>query len=355
MPDEYTSAATSARHSKLLIATACCLTLGSVIGGIIRFGPRDEVQSLAVLFYATPQLVLTAAAVLSVVLVRKQKTKLAWPIISVAIIQCCLLLPAWNRPGVETQPKGSVTLGFWNVGGGGLGWNGIAKQTKSWNADIIGLAESNVDTVDGSDHSQQGFWENQFPQHTILQFPRGMRLITKYPARLVSEGELAERSHYGIAEVQINGEAVNVVMADLLSGPQRPRGPSFDALIDVLDSLPQGPVILMGDMNTPTESVHINALRGRLGNAFEEQGHGFYCTWPTPCPVLALDQVWTNDAVEIASCELEWTMHSDHRPMVSTFNLKPDRAPRLDFQFTTLTRLDSDDLESHQTQGGLIE
>jgi endonuclease/exonuclease/phosphatase family metal-dependent hydrolase len=354
MPDDTNIAVTkiansrtASLRSRLPIVIAIGLTLLSIVGGIIRLGPRDEIQSLAIVFYATPPLVLTATALFALLLVGNRETKAKWPIAAVAIVQCCLLIPEWNQPAPNDPPTDSVTIGFWNVGGGTLGWNGITKQAKSWNAALIGLAESNLDT----DKASHNFWETQFPDHTVLKFPRGMRLISKYPARIVAEGELAERSFYGIAEVQIANQSVRVVMADLLSGPQLPRGPSFEALIKILDQLPTGPMILMGDMNTPTESVHLKALRSRLGNAFEEQGTGFYCTWPTPCPVLPLDQVWTNNAVEITSCKLEWTLQSDHRPIVSTFKLREEPIPRADFEFTSLTRSDFDRPELNQTQG----
>ena len=77
----------------------------------------------------------------------------------------------------------------------------------------------------------------------------------------------------------------------------------------------------MGDMNTPARSIHLDTLRKTFRNTFEERGNGFYHSWPMPLPVLSLDQVWINKRIYVGSCELQWTLHSDHRPMVCTLSL----------------------------------
>ncbi len=299
---------------------ASLFAFGSVLGSVLRFGPRDGIQLLAPVFYATPPAVIAAMAVLAFLLVCKRSGMLRLGTGLLAVVQLWVLCSGWQT--AEPVP-GPIKLGFWNVSSGGLGWDPITSQIRSWDADIIGLAESNLHFSTDDPAARRKYWKQRFDGYNVIRFPRGMRLITKYPAEEISKGKLALRSNYGIARVQIGEQTVHVVMADLLSGPRLPRGPSFVALMKLVRDLPPGPVVLMGDMNTPTESVHIDDLREGFRNAFEEKGTGFYHSWPMPFPVLPLDQVWVNEGFEVGSCDLQWTTRSDHRPMVVTLTLKP--------------------------------
>lgn len=311
-----------ARVPPFRIAFAVGLAFVAVLATGIRFWPRDGIQLLAPVFYATPPGVTLGMATLSWLLVRKRgRRRLNWGTGLLVIVLAAVLVA--GRQSHVQQPA-AVKVGFWNIASGGLGWDPIVSQVASWDADIVGLAESNQSVRYDDPLVQRNFWLERFPGYSVIRFPRGMRLLTKHPAKVISKGKLGDRSNYGVAKLEINGEVVFVVMADFVSGPTFSRKPSFDALHEILGNLPAGPVILMGDMNTPTESVHFDDLRRNFRNAFEERGSGFYHSWPMPMPVLPLDQVWVNEAMSVGSCELEWTLRSDHRPLVCTLSIRKD-------------------------------
>ena len=46
---------------------------------------------------------------------------------------------------------------------------------------------------------------------------------------------------------------------------------------------------------------------------------GFAPTWPVPCPVLSLDHVWASRSLAVRTCEQGWSLRSDHRPVLFTF------------------------------------
>ncbi len=296
------------------------LVAASIAAVLIRFGVRDGIQELAPVFYATPMPIIATAAVFGWFLLRKETPRLKWGSALVALTQLVLLGTEWHSATPEEAP---IKLAFWNVSSGGLGWDGITRQIQSWDADIVGLAESNLNSDFDDPLARRRFWIDRFEGLNVIRFPRGMRLITKYGGDEIARGRLGQKSNYGVAKLQIDDRDVYVVMADLLSGPTLPRRPAFWELHKVLEALPaDAPVILMGDMNTPTNSVHIDNLRTRFRNAFEEKGNGFYYSWPMPLPVLPLDQVWINDGLKVGSCELDWTVRSDHRPLRATLELR---------------------------------
>lgn len=323
MPDPAEKAKDNQRRaaadSRPRIAAALIALVVSILAVVVRWGPRDSAALLAPFFYATPPAVAFAAAVLAWLLLRRTgRTRTVRVCACVAVIQLVVVLAGYHTNPTQT---GSVRLVFWNVCSGNMGWEAITATIRDWDADIVGLAESNLHAAFEDPVARRRYWAQQFPDCAVIRFPRGMRLITRYPARPLARGKLGRRSNYGVAEVTIDGTPTYVVMVDLLSGPTLPRRPAFEALAAVIDELPPGPVLVMGDMNTPTESVHLNLLRERMQNAFEERGRGFYHTWPMPVPVLPLDQIWCNDRVEMTSCELLWTIRSDHRPVHCSFNL----------------------------------
>lgn len=296
----------------LLVAT-------SIAAAILRFTLRDSVQELAPLFYGAPMPVIATSAVVGWLILRKESWRLKWGSGLIALIQLAGLGAEWHTATPEPAP---IKLGFWNVGGGKLGWDGVTDTIKAWDADIVGLAESNLNSDFDDPLARRRFWVDRFEGLNVIRFPRGMRLVTKYPGDEIGRGRLGRHSNYGVARLKIENQDVYVVMADLLSGPTLPRRPAFFELDKVLKTLPtDAPIILMGDMNTPTNSVHIDQLRKTYRNAFEEKGNGFYHSWPMPLPVLPLDQIWVNDRVEVGSCELEWTARSDHRPLRATVKL----------------------------------
>ena len=230
----------------------------SVIAYIVQIGPRDRYQWLAPVFYATPTPVILGVAILGWLLVRRDPSRtVRWALAIVALVQLVPLKDQWRT---ATSTEAPIKLGFWNIASGGMGWDEITSDIKSWDADIVGLAESGLHFRTDDPLARRRYWLERFEGYNVVRFPRGMRLITKYPAKEIDHGRIGDRSYYGLAEVEIDGRGVYVVMADLLSGPTLPRKPSFTSLRGILKEVHSfgKPVILMGDMNTPTESVHFD-------------------------------------------------------------------------------------------------
>ena len=91
------------------------------------------------------------------------------------------------------------------------------------------------------------------------------------------------------------------------------RKPAFDRLFQLIDAIGDVPLIVMGDFNTPSDSVHFTELRKRMKSAFESAGSGYAKTWPMPLPVLDIDHIWVSRHFEIAACGHRTTFLSDHR------------------------------------------
>ena len=294
---------------------ALVLSVLGMLATCLRFGPRDGVQWLAPVFYGTPQPVIVGIFrfCLAIALSATQSVEFS----SLELWRYCNV-PFGPRTGTglqnNRQSDGAITLGFWNVASCGLGRQGVADEIQSWDADLIGLAESSID-------DEPNFWDDRFERLQAHSIPaRECDCCLDMKRRRFAAGKLGPRSNYGIAQVSIDGQVLYVVMADMISTPTVPRGPIFRELLSVISELPSGPIIFMGDLNTPRQSVHFDEVRTAFRNAFEERGIGFYYSWPMICPVLSLDHVWANNEIRFQSCSLKWTRHSDHRPLLTTFD-----------------------------------
>ncbi len=309
----------SAMDTRVCVAAAL-LSL-SLLASIFQFFARDSLQPLAWFYYATPPTVIAFLAVVGWFVLRKSPRARAVRRFACvfAVGQVGMLAASYHS---SDAVGGEYSVGMWNVCSGNMGWDAVVAEVRSWDADIIGLAESHLHHAEEDPLSREDFWRDSFPEHHTLRFPGGMRLITRSPARTISFGELDEGSEFGVAATSVGGRTVYVVMADILSRPTMDRGPSFRKLHREVSKLPRHvPIIVMGDMNTPTKSVHFDSFRTDFRNAFEEKGNGFYHSWPMPFPVLPLDQIWSNNGIEVGTCSLGMTVRSDHRPVLMSFNL----------------------------------
>ena len=105
---------------------------------------------------------------------------------------------------------------------------------------------------------------------------------------------------------------------DLDANPFRSRAAAFEALSRSLEGERSGPRLVLGDFNTPWESVHFDAFRATMHHAFDRAGSGLSPTWPLPVPLLELDHVWGRE-VRFTSCAHEDLGASDHRAVAFDF------------------------------------
>jgi endonuclease/exonuclease/phosphatase family metal-dependent hydrolase len=111
-----------------------------------------------------------------------------------------------------------------------------------------------------------------------------------------------------------------VFVVDFDARPGYSRIPGLKLLSDLTEGLKGQPVLIMGDFNTPPDSIGFLPLRKHLRQTFETVGHGYAPTWPFPVPVLQLDQMWVNEELKTGSCHHGNCWASDHRPVVAEFH-----------------------------------
>lgn len=313
-----------------------------IVATCLRVTLRDRVTGLATLYYATPPPILAVLCVLASILLgwgghcfhlRARRTIRGLSIVSLLAAAGFL---AWFRqahwysnsgssaaPGIASAAQAAkgnsgARLLFWNMSGGSRGLAWVADVIRSYDADVVGLVESRP-----SGEWTLNWWARSFPEYRMRGLAEGITLLSRFPIERVECGKLSGMGLWGSARVAHPSTPMTLIVVDVWHDLHRSRGPALDALAERVEAFEGEPLVILGDFNTPPESVHFERLRRTFSNVFEMYGDGCNATWPTPIPLLALDQVWCSQRLEAVRCGIGWTLASDHCPIWAELKSRP--------------------------------
>lgn len=287
--------------------------LGCLLAIVLRLTWKDSSAELAPFFYATPlPLVWIGLAVTGFLYFTLRKRRSAL-IAGLCAIACWTWwLQASSAAAMNETPPVAVRVVFWNIARLQAGWSPLTRQIQAMDSPIMGFVEAGEDAP-----ADRQRWEQAFPKHQRIFFGNGMVLLVQGRVLHTEQGQLAKACYYGRADFVIAGETLTVFVVDINSDPFFCREQALAELHEVTRHASSDTVLVMGDFNTPADSVHLRALRDDFHNALEVVGQGTDETWPTPFPVLAIDQIWVNRAEVLKRAGKDWSIYSDHRAVIA--------------------------------------
>lgn len=284
-------------------------------GAVLHATVRDGLDALAWLFYALP-LPLLALATLVLAL---------WPFARglhrIVAGLCCIGLGgvwvsrSWCRgpaPDGHATPMEEVKVLCWNIGRPETpSWELIA-LVKKHAPDIVGIVEPGRDAM-----NHRATYEEHLPDYDCQVMPRGLIVLTRWPARMRARGKLDGIGAYANFDVTLPHRGFRLVLVDVHADPLMLRKPSLDEALAHGNHDPQ--CIIMGDFNTPLESVHFAPYRAaKMQDAFATAGRGFRETWFWGLPVLSLDHVWCGPSWKVVEARKIRDGSSDHDALLVT-------------------------------------
>jgi endonuclease/exonuclease/phosphatase family metal-dependent hydrolase len=284
----------------------------SVTGVAVHWTVRDGRSFATNLFYALPLIVIAGILLAAgVVWMRNRR-----PVFSAACAVAALLVGGlWIYGGYFTNECGASTdrlrIFTWNTARGFATWPTIAEQVGKTDPDLIGLVEAG-----GSTKEWQQFWAQHFPDHQIYLAGGGLAILTRGEIVDKSIRRLVGTSACADVRIEFDGRPVRVLLIDAVVHPFSNRSEVVGKAFELARETPELPTIVMGDFNTPTESVWFDEVRHDFTHAFEQAGRGMLTTWPAPAPILAIDHVWLSRQFQIDCASIGWSWASDHRPIV---------------------------------------
>ena len=300
-----------------------------VAGVLLRWTLRDSVPILATLYYGTPPIVLCLLAVSAGFLSRLRGERRGATVLYGA--GALFLVWHWSASFSygEREPVAvgsSIQLVLWNVCSQLDNGDGIERQIRQWNPDVLCLLEAR------SSHRPFDYWHSRYSDYQVHLLVNDMVLLTRLPIERVRDIRLTEESYASRVSLSDGGRSVDLVLVDFVGSPLVPRRKPFDRLHEMIEPSRTVATLLLGDFNTPRHSVFFDRVRKSFDHAFERKGFGFSETWPVPFPVLDIDHIWFDRSIEVFDCRLPWTFVSDHRPVILDFGLSGELDSSLRFR-----------------------
>lgn len=316
------------------------LLLGCAVATVVRLCMQDRLAGLPTyLFYASPPIVLASTAGLATLIWSVAR---AWRLVVVGLIPTVLFgiwagQTTWSwRPVPVVNEANEVRVVFWNAGRGMTSWQRVAQTIRGWDADVVVLVEGLPHiSMQGKSRKQidaecqanmlemRALWHAYFPQRSLALFETGITVLARGEIDVHDYSSRATYGRYARCDVQIGEHTLPLMVADIYGPWDARRRKGMASFYRVLNDLPPGPLLIVGDFNTPTDATLLNPLRRGFVNAFEWAGRGYAATWPIPLPVLTIDQAWVRDGIEVLDCTHGWTTASDHRPINLQLVLPP--------------------------------
>jgi endonuclease/exonuclease/phosphatase family metal-dependent hydrolase len=298
-----------------LVAVGCMLVVGA--GMHVRVTVRDASPASAAIYYVLPLVVMAALLAVAALVwlgIGHRRVGAACMAAAVAFAGLWLVRNTYANPCV--QHDGDVRVMLLNTARGHAGWDEIARELPPFDVDIIGLVEAG-----GKGPARQQWWEENFPEHHVYLPGGGLAILTRGDLRKVSVHRLDGISRYADAEIDLEGRLVHLILADFDASPRFDRKRLIGTVFRAAQSEPDVPTIVMGDFNTPIDSVWFERVRAKFHHVFEEAGSGMLVTWPTSMPLLAIDHVWVSDGITATCAAIESHPMSDHRLVTARLTL----------------------------------
>lgn len=293
---------------ELMLLRFICSAAWTVLaaGMLFQLGIRDRWDAFAVVFYLLPLPVLAGiAAVLAVI---HQGRRIAAGAVFAALLAWWAGQSwSWHAPiQGDGRSDGEFRCLYWNLCRPGQPSEAMIEMVREFQPDVAGFGEPGPNFME---HEEA--YEKALPGYECHLMPRGLILLSKWPARMIERAKLDRMGAYGIYEVSAPHRTVRIVIVDVHSDPFRPRrNPLMESLAHAADA-PRG--IIMGDFNTPAESVHFRAYHEQgWQSALDAAGRGFRETWFWRLPVLSLDQVWAGKGWQLLEARKISRWSSDH-------------------------------------------
>lgn len=305
------------RSARRVMFHICCIVF-LVAGVVLQATVRDRIRfPVAGLYYALPRPVVLFLAILAALTAApgKQRRRLHAVVIALLSGWIAWCDVGWHAADAPPSPNLQSVI-FWNVGRNLIDDVHVVDQFLDTEPAVIGL----VETGELSDEWLT-VWQARREGYDFFASHPGCLLIVRGDILQSGYEQLGYNSHAVWMDAKWQDTVVRAVVVDISANPWMSRRQPLQRLNELLTEWGDRPLIVMGDFNTPTDSVWFGDLRQNFREVFETNGAGYVPTWPWPLPVLTLDQIWVNKAWGIFRSERLTTWRSDHRPVSAELEL----------------------------------
>lgn len=277
----------------------------------IHFVLKDHFHYLQVVFYAFPLSIIIIGGVFLILLFSvKPRTFLLDIFMLVLFITGIFLKNSYIFPDKKIVPDTATSVLFWNAADGhDLPVRVILESIKNIRPDIIGLVEATNATQADIDQLSESF-----PEYEFQKLEGGMLVGIK--GTITNILFMSEPHSYdlNIIKAQLHSGDFTIAITDTFQDPSMNKRQTLSTVFNHLKA--NDAEIVVGDFNTPYESVHFNKYKKSYQN-MRNYGDGFTATWLFGYPILEIDQIYIDQDFKAFKLEKFNYKASDHAMLVA--------------------------------------
>ena len=313
-------------RNRMIRVPAWIFLVVGIAGLVLRHTVRDRMDLLAPAFYALAPLVVVIVAALALTLWLRARSRL---LSAVAGFVTILAVASWLQTDLVRNPvvdrgQADLRIVLWNVARPLQGEEAFVQPLKEAGGDLILVLEAQAYSED-----VHAFWRSHFPGYHVRLIGAGITLLSRGPVSDLSMYAMGEASCFVACEAQTSYGPIALLAVDIESTIFRSRRLPIKRVYQMATS-PSGPVIVLGDFNTPHTSAHFRPFYESFQHAFANSGSGLISTWWAFVPLLALDHIWLSDEFMPLRTGLRRTVHSDHAMVIADVVVREDTTRRDD-------------------------
>lgn len=275
---------------------------------------RDRFDGLlSTLFYGLPLPVLLIAASWLLVTARANGSQRRKAVVLTLIILAWWSTRSWNwqdKPPTSARLPGEVRVIFWNLSRPSGPLPKLQDLVGKFDPDFIGCTEPG----DAGQRPNLRGWQALLPGYSVRPSFDEMLWFTRSEPFSETTGKLDRLGNYAEVRLVLNAKPMHLLLVDLWADPRLSRALQMQQALALVHQDPSA--IVLGDFNTPSESVHFDAWRSSFVDACDAGGRGWRETWPYGVPLLSLDHVMVGKDWRVLSCRKVWSASSDHAALL---------------------------------------
>lgn len=287
------------------------ILIGYVFLLSVHFGFKDHFYITGIFFYPFPLLTLILALIPLFVLFYS-KIKMRLILLSLAGLLSFFWIKNYYINYENKNTIVSRSILFWNIAKQkDYNINDLKKVIETKNLDAVILIE-----VIHKDNQFNTEFKELLNDFSIELLEGDMLIATK--GNIIIKNYSKEHRNYKINHIQIELEkdSYSLAIVDVFGSPFHNRKYVLNKITTYSND--NNIDIILGDFNTPYESVHFDKFKSNY-NSLREYQNGFTATWPIGIPLLELDQIWLNKKLTPLNLEKQYTKSSDHALLIGEF------------------------------------
>jgi hypothetical protein len=196
-------------------------------------------------------------------------------------------------PKVETSKASEIVL-----------WNGYRTENFETAFEVNGNIPDVLVLTECDEHDYEKI-KAKYNEYHFFFNDHAIGIFSKTPLKIYSS---ATKGHVTIVHFSTNN--INFYAVDIYASVKFFRKPMLKNVLSRIKT--NDKTIILGDFNTPYESIFFKNFKKNYSHAFTKKGNGFRETWFWNIPLLSLDHIWVSPDLEILKTEKISTTESDH-------------------------------------------